>query len=347
MSARNHVILFIGGTAAYADLLRYSLEQVPGLKFEFRHHVDPSQALNELSKSHIDLVFLSYQLTGKSAMEVLQSIQASGYIRPIIVMTSLGDEEGASAMIRAGADEFIIKDDLSPERLQRTLYIAEAQFQHRRGERELHDKVHELERTFARMSSDNARLTVSARIDPLTLLLNRRAWEESAWLEHQRARRSGTFYAIIMADIDQFKVYNDCLGHQRGDECLRRVATAIADTCRCTDLVGRYGGEEFIMLVPETNLDHTQVMAERLRQAVHDLAIDHPDSDPQRVTISLGIAIGSSEPWHTITARADEALYRAKADGRNRVIRYQKPTTHAPDPTESSDKPSPIHRASA
>ena len=82
MSARNHVILFIGGTAAYADLLRYSLEQVPGLKFEFRHHVDPSQALNELSKSHIDLVFLSYQLTGKSAMEVLQSIQASGLIAP-------------------------------------------------------------------------------------------------------------------------------------------------------------------------------------------------------------------------------------------------------------------------
>ena len=123
-----------------------------------------------------------------------------------------------------------------------------------------------------------------------------------------------------MIDIDHFKAYNDSQGHQAGDECLRRVTQSIATVCRTTEFVGRYGGEEFVVLVPETNLDRGRVLAERIRGAIEELSISHPASPtPHRVTVSIGVASGAAGSWEGLLKEADVALYTAKKNGRNQV----------------------------
>ncbi len=127
-----------------------------------------------------------------------------------------------------------------------------------------------------------------------------------------------------MLDIDFFKLYNDNLGHQAGDECLKRIAKAMGSKIgRAGDLLARYGGEEFVFILPETDLVGAKIIAETMRKAVLDLKILHPDSSvSEYVTISLGVAVSGQirDESNTILLHAaDKALYRAKLLGRNRV----------------------------
>lgn len=160
--------------------------------------------------------------------------------------------------------------------------------------------------------------------DALTGVANRRRFDEYFDLEWRRARRSGKPLALIMIDIDFFKHYNDSLGHQAGDECLKLIAKTLERRIvRAGDMIARYGGEEFVCILPNTNLAGARTIAEAMRESLLALKIFHPDSTASEyVTISLGIAAseqvqdGSSSILLHI---ADKALYRAKSLGRNRV----------------------------
>jgi len=166
----------------------------------------------------------------------------------------------------------------------------------------------------------NVQLTLVSRLDPLTHLLNRRAWHEEADAEHGRANRYGRTYSILMIDVDYFKRFNDTQGHQAGDDCLARVAACIAQICRSSDAVGRYGGEEFVVLVPETDHEESLALAHRIRSGVAGLAIAHPASPVAPcVTVSVGVASRAGDSWEGVVKQADEALYAAKRSGRNRV----------------------------
>jgi len=173
----------------------------------------------------------------------------------------------------------------------------------------------------------NERLQEQARTDALTGVANRRCFDESLDLEIRRAARAADLpLSLILCDIDHFKQYNDTYGHIAGDECLHQVATTIkALFRRAGDLVARYGGEEFAVIMPATNAENAVLIAERLRQAVWDRAIAHAASHTaDRLTMSLGVATlapGQVISAQRFTARADEALYAAKANGRNRVER--------------------------
>ena len=148
--------------------------------------------------------------------------------------------------------------------------------------------------------------------------------------EIERARRSSLPLALILADVDHFKRFNDTYGHPAGDDVLRAVAKAIDSVLRRPgDLAARFGGEEFTLILPNTNADGALVLAERARVAVNSLVFTHPDTDPHGVTISLGVAMlptghnpGESKDALAaeFIAAADKALYRAKAAGRNRII---------------------------
>lgn len=154
--------------------------------------------------------------------------------------------------------------------------------------------------------------------DPLTGLANRRALDTE--LEELRQRNEP--YAVILVDIDVFKPFNDRYGHQVGDDCLRRVAAMLrASLRRTTDRIARMGGEEFAIVLPNTALEDARLTAERMRNAVYGLRIPHEGAAPdQVVSISVGVSAstGMESPAETI-AKADKALYRAKANGRNRV----------------------------
>lgn len=170
----------------------------------------------------------------------------------------------------------------------------------------------------------NEHLSRLSFVDALTELANRRRFKDALDEEWRRACRYQTDLAVVMADIDNFKLYNDSLGHQEGDHCLAAVAGVFLRAAgRAGDLAARYGGEEIVFLMPGTDHAAAMTMAERLRAACEALAIPHPTSPVSPVvTISLGVAscIPSAESSAEIlVAQADAALYRAKKAGRNRV----------------------------
>ncbi len=174
----------------------------------------------------------------------------------------------------------------------------------------------------AELASANAALEELATTDAKTGILNYRGFETRLKAFWPHACRRGENHAVILIDIDHFKAYNDHLGHQAGDECLRRVAQTLQGVVRrAGDMVARYGGEEFILLLQDTDLAGAGLMSERVRQAVMDAGLEHPASQTAPVvTVSVGCCVGAMGRDATFDAflmRADQALYRAKARGRN------------------------------
>ncbi len=155
--------------------------------------------------------------------------------------------------------------------------------------------------------------------DPLTGLFNRRHLEEELRKEIDRADRHGRPLALAMLDADHFKRINDGHGHQAGDEVLRAIARRCQNRLRSHDLIGRYGGEEFVIVFPETTLAEAAVVAERLRAAVTEQRIEGGGAKLS-VTVSIGLAeLVPGQGLESLFRRADSALYRAKQDGRNLV----------------------------
>ena len=175
-----------------------------------------------------------------------------------------------------------------------------------------------------RIKLDYARdlLDRMSKTDILTEISNRRHLMERFNNELERAKRAGNSLCCIMMDVDHFKAINDTFGHLKGDDVLRELAKILKDSIRTYDVVGRYGGEEFMIILPDTNLENAAKLAERIRQKVEsDLGNKSNLSASNSVTISLGLTgmRDDDTSFETIIKRADEALYRAKESGRNRV----------------------------
>ncbi len=168
---------------------------------------------------------------------------------------------------------------------------------------------------------ENARLYTQAVTDNMTRLYNRKYMDERIFEEMVRSRRYKRECSLILLDIDRFKRVNDTYGHHAGDAVLEAVADALRENRRSSDILGRYGGEEFILLLTETNLDGAQIFAERLRVSIADLAIAFGE-ERLKITISCGVATYTPDLQNDLTAfvrKADEAMYRAKELGRNRI----------------------------
>lgn len=172
----------------------------------------------------------------------------------------------------------------------------------------------------------NLRLQESLRSqsvrDPLTGLFNRRYLEESLEREIGRAKRNQKSFCVVMMDVDHFKDFNDAHGHDAGDQALKETAALMEAQLRRTDVACRYGGEEFILILPEASLHDARQKAEALRQACHDLQISLGTGDTTHITLSLGVAAfplhGSS--GEALLQAADNALYQAKRKGRDQVV---------------------------
>ncbi|HEV7906157.1 MAG TPA: sensor domain-containing diguanylate cyclase, partial [Pyrinomonadaceae bacterium] len=169
--------------------------------------------------------------------------------------------------------------------------------------------------------------------DPLTGLLNRRYLEERLGEEFERSKRHRFPMSFLMVDIDNFKEYNDLNGHQAGDIALEITAQCLKSALRSADVASRYGGEEFSILLPQTNLTEALVIAERIRSRVEKSSYPHGESQPHgAVTVSIGVsAFGPKlETPSSIIGAADHALYVAKSRGKNCVVSYVPPTNSSP-----------------
>lgn len=172
----------------------------------------------------------------------------------------------------------------------------------------------------AELSAANQQLARVARLDHLTGLLNRRGFIEEAQSEIRRFERMGKPFSLVLADVDNFKRFNDAYGHVCGDHVLNRLATLLRSRLREIDQVGRWGGEEFIMLLPVTDTEGATVVAEKMRQAVAGSAFEF-DNQQLAITMTFGLAtFGAGDTLDACVARADSALYRGKASGRNKVM---------------------------
>ncbi|MGM0691669.1 MAG: diguanylate cyclase [Pseudomonadota bacterium] len=275
------------------------------LKDDYRVQVAPNgeKALDLARREpQPDLILLDVQMPDINGYDVCRQLkqQTGTQAIPIIFVTALdsvGDEEEG---FRLGAVDYISKP------FHPTI-------------------VHARVRTHVSLKKKTDMLERIALKDGLTEIPNRRAFEEHYECECRRAKRNEHSLAVIMLDIDEFKAFNDNYGHGVGDKCLRNVAEAIQESiARPADLVARYGGEEFVVLLPETDATGAAKVAERIRARVESLGIPHAyATSTDVVTISLGVA-GSScnteqDTKETLLKRADEALYRSKARGRNRV----------------------------
>jgi len=254
--------------------------------------LDPHIALLDVMMPTID----GFKLTG-----MLKA--ATDRFVPIILITGLDDIGSKRRAMAAGADDFLTKPVKPLEleiRLNSMLRI-----------KQLTDEIHEV----------NTKLAQIAVTDPLTQLFNRRAVYEHLEREFARSQRYGNPFCVYLMDIDHFKNVNDTYGHSVGDQVLVMVSDALRQTVRRTDVVGRYGGEEFIVLAPETDMVNAQILGERLREVVAERtkqADDLPD-----VTISIGVAqaeSGTMTHFEELVHLADSALYEAKRTGRNRCV---------------------------
>ncbi|MEQ6886892.1 diguanylate cyclase [Salicola sp. Rm-C-2C1-2] len=171
-----------------------------------------------------------------------------------------------------------------------------------------------------RMERTNARLEQQSQTDGLTGLLNRSAWESLLASEFERFRRYRSVGTLLMFDIDHFKPINDTWGHQAGDDVIRAIAAMVMERLRQTDIAGRYGGEEFAVILPETDLAGGEILGERLRQSISSMQVT-TEAGLLECSVSLGVAqvtdaMSDHQQW---LSHADKALYAAKANGRNQI----------------------------
>jgi diguanylate cyclase (GGDEF)-like protein len=250
-----------------------------------------------------DLALLDRGLPDGDGFELCRELRAASPHGYIILLT--GENSAAAKLdgFRSGADDYVTKPYQTDELLARI----------RAGTR-----IVALQRA---LIESNQRLEELSLTDGLTALRNRRAFDEELAAAHEHARRYDRPLSLAVIDVDLFKTMNDTYGHSAGDAVLRAIAQLIAASTRQTDFVARIGGEEFAVLLPETPLFDAMQFAEKIRATVAAATI-RTGTVAHRVTVSVGIA---SEPHTSITKAsclfeaADQALYRAKQNGRNRV----------------------------
>ncbi len=253
------------------------------------------------------MAILDWMMPGMDGIEVCRRIRSNdkGRYRYVVLLTAKDEKRDVVAGLDAGADDYLTKP----------FAVEELRARIRAGRRVL-----ELQE--ALLHAHQA-LQFESEHDPLTSLWNRGAIFRVMEKEAQRSRRSGKSLGVVMADLDHFKEINDSYGHLMGDAILKETGGRLAAAVRSYDWVGRYGGEEFLIIVPGCDAAGLNASAERLRQSVSEQPFESPVG-PLSVTLSLGAVIAGAGKMETLDCEAllraaDEALYAAKAKGRNRI----------------------------
>jgi len=265
-----------------------------------------------------DLILMDIGISGADGLETCRKLKANAATAdiPVIFVTSLDEGRDEEAAFEAGGVDYIRKP-VNP-------YTTRARV-----------------KTHLELKAVRDQLASMAYRDGLTGILNRRGFDERLLAETDRANRAGLDLTVGLIDVDYFKRFNDRYGHQAGDDCLRRVASALAAGIRSGgDIVARYGGEEFAIVLTETSPDQARNRAESLRRAIQDLAIENAGSSvADVVTVSVGLAcLPGDTPTRPamMIEEADAALYEAKNDGRNQV-RLREPAVRTPELSALSD----------
>ncbi len=295
---RNPRVLVVDDSVGNIQVLSEVLSQ----EYEVFFATSGAKALEILGEKTIDLVLLDIMMPQMDGYEVCRRIKGDERLReiPVIFVTAMGEVEDEERGFEVGAVDYITKPISPPIVRARVKTHIELKAQR--------DYLHRL-----------------STLDGLTGIPNRRRFDEVLEREWLRAKRDQRALTLFLMDIDFFKKYNDHYGHMGGDDCLKQVASTVAATMhRPADLAARYGGEEFVCVLPELDAEGAQALAARLLDNIRALQIPHAASEvAPNVTISLGAVTlipvgGLGHP--AMIEKADEMLYQAKREGRNRWV---------------------------
>ena len=293
----NARVLLVEDSEQVALLFKRHCRQIRGCTWEINHVRDFASACAAFSEGPYDLYFFDYRLGPHHGIELIHEMQKIGAAGPVLMITGLDDESIGEQALMAGATEFLAKQDLSATVIERAARHATIRY------------------------NVEQKLQVRAREDGLTHTFNRGHFMGLAVVELTRAQRFGQHLSLIMLDIDHFKIINDEHGHAVGDKIINAAVDCCRTTLRDSDLIGRYGGDEFVILLPQTTLEGAAMLAQRIHGAMRTVFVKVA-SRLVYSTVSMGVASIAPPRFSSIDnliEDADKALYQAKQRGRNRV----------------------------
>ena len=319
-AARTIVVLLVDDQTIVAEAIRRMLGDQADI--ELHHCADVALALRMARNVRPAVILQDLVMPGADGFAMVCAFRADPELAnvPIMVLSSREDPRDKSRAFEVGASDYLVKIPDKVELVARLRAHARSYI----AQLERDEAYRALDTLRGQLEASNRELHRLTTVDALTQLANRRYLDETLDIEWRRCQREQSPLSLILADVDHFKSYNDTYGHQAGDDCLRQVAHSLQSAVhRSGDLVARYGGEELAVVLPGTYGSGALIVAQHLRARVEDLAIPHAGSPYRVVTLSLGVACclpESDETLADLIGATDEALYRAKDEGRNRCI---------------------------
>ncbi len=294
----NKTILIVDDTTSNLDILGDLLEH-----YDVIDAISGEDALDILVDEKVDLILLDIMMPNMDGYEVCRRIKSNSDTKdiPIIFITAKTDEDSIEKAYDIGGTDYVTKPFRPKELLSRV-----------KKELQIQEMMNELK--------------LLASTDSMTKLYNRRYFTSMSEHTLDLSRRENQNISTIMLDIDKFKNVNDTYGHKVGDDVIITLANVLLTHQRKSDIVCRYGGEEFVILLPNTSLEGAEVLAEKIRKEIEDLCIELDSNEKLKFTVSLGVSQINIETETTIESalkRADDALYDAKTSGRNKVCSKQ------------------------
>jgi len=290
----NKTILIVDDTVTNLDILIELLDQ-----YDVIDATNGKDAIEIANEEKIDLILLDIMMPEMDGYEVCKELQTNQNTKhiPIIFITAKTDENSIEKAYDIGGSDYVTKPFKPRELLSRV-----------KKELQIQDMMNELK--------------LLASTDPMTKLYNRRYFTKISEHSVDLAKREKQDISMIMIDIDKFKTINDTFGHQIGDDVIISLADILQQNKRKSDIVCRFGGEEFVILLPNTSKDGARIVAEKIRKDVENFRLSLKDDNQLRFTISSGIAVVELDQNRAIELalkKADDALYKAKESGRNKV----------------------------
>lgn len=322
LSLENHKItlLLIDDQAMIAEAVRRALSSEKDI--EFHYCQDPTKGIKLATEINATVILQDLVMPDIDGLMMVRYFRVNKDTAqiPIILLSTKDEASIKSKAFSLGANDYMVKLPDKIEMIARVRYHSQAYI----NQLQKDEAFRALEESKAKLAEANRTLQKLSSLDGLTGIANRRNFDETLNKEWNRAMRSEKSIGLLMLDIDFFKFYNDHYGHQGGDDCLKKVAKGLDSAIhRETDFLARYGGEEFSGILPDTDLNGSVKVAEEMRLAIKDLRIEHAKSTvSDLVSVSIGVSAiiprQGTDPKILIGA-ADQALYKAKEDGRDRV----------------------------
>lgn len=311
VTIRNSKILVVDDVPVNIKLQRTYLSAVG---YDVIEAKDGQEALEKVRSELPDLVMLDVMMPKMNGFQVCQHLKNSEDTRfiPIIMVTALNELEDKIKGIEAGADDFICKPYNKLELLARVKSLLRIKHLHDK----LEEKVTELEKA-------HEKLRQLAITDGLTGLYNFRYFKDQLAQELNRSRRHKLMVSVVILDIDYFKHYNDTHGHPAGNVVLTSIAELLKNNIRKIDVAARFGGEEFSLVLAESDKKAAGIVAHKIKKLVEDYPFYYQETQPKgNLTISMGVATFPQDGFDSeeLVNCADQRLYRAKQNGRNLVI---------------------------